>query len=83
MTSRTAVTLEVGVFRAVSELRDDRDRLYLSENAVSAAARTLLAETGGEGDAEAWDCIWRHALDDQRADAIDRDIERIEERGTR
>ena len=34
--------------------RAERNRLYLSENAVSAAARTLLAATGGDGDDEAW-----------------------------
>ena len=58
--------------------RAERNRLYRSENAVSAAARTLLAATGGDGDDEAWAHIFEHAQDDQRADQIDRVIQRIE-----
>ena len=58
--------------------RAERNRLYLSENAVSAAARTLLAATGGEGDDEAWAHIFEHTRDDQRADAIDHHIQQIE-----
>ena len=62
----------------LQRLRDDRNRLYLSENAVSAVARTLLAATGGVGDDEAWAHIFEHARDDQRADQIDCEIQRIE-----
>ena len=58
-------------------LRDDRNRLNLSENMISAAARTLLAATGGEGNDEAWAPIFEHALDDHRADQIVREIRRI------
>ncbi len=58
-------------------LRGERNPLYESENMASAVARTLLAETGG-GDDEAWAHIFEHALDDQRADQIDREIQRLE-----
>ena len=59
-------------------LRDERNRLYLSENAVSAVARTLLAETGAYGTENAWACIWKRALDDQRGDEANRQIEAFE-----
>ena len=55
--------------------RAERNRLYLSENASSAVARTLLAT--GDGDENAWDDIWKHAHDDLRADAIDAEIQRL------
>ena len=58
--------------------RGDRNRLYLSENASSSVARTLLAETGGIGDEEQWDYIFSRCHDDQRADQVDREIRRIE-----
>ena len=61
----------------LQRLRGERNPLYESENMASAVARTLLAETGG-GDDEAWAHIFEHALDDQRADQIDREIQRLE-----
>lgn len=60
------------------QLHDERNRLYLSENAVSAVARTLLASGDGSGNDHAWSGIWRHALDDLWADQIDREIRSIE-----
>ena len=60
------------------QLHDERNRLYLSENAVSAVARTLLASSDGSGNDHAWSGIWRHALDDLWADQIDREIRSIE-----
>ncbi len=63
---------------SLRRLRDDRSRHYVSENASSAVARTLLAETGGKGDDEPWGHIFNHARDDDRADQIDREIQRIE-----
>ena len=59
-------------------LRDERNPLYESENMASAAARALLATGDGSGDEDAWRDIWQHAHDDLRADAIDRQIQRLE-----
>ena len=59
-------------------LRGDRNRLYESENSASAVARALLATGDGSGDEDAWRDIWQHAHDDLRADAIDRQIRRLE-----
>ncbi len=58
-------------------LRDDRNRLYISENGNSAIARTLLA--AGAEDGAAWAAIWARAHDDLRGDEIAAQIERIEE----
>ena len=58
-------------------LRDDRNRLYISENGTCAIARTLLA-TGCEDEA-AWAAIWARAHDNRRADEIAAEIERVEE----
>ena len=61
------------------ELRDERTRLFMSENIIAAAARTLLAsEDGADDDEGAWSEIWRCALDHLEADAIDREIQRLE-----
>ena len=57
-------------------LRDDRDRLYISENSTCAIARTSLA-TGVE-DKQGWAAIWARAHDDLRGDEVEADIERIE-----
>jgi len=59
-------------------LRGDRNRLYESENSASAVARALLATGDGSGDEDAWRDIWQHAHDGLRADAIDRQIRRLE-----
>ena len=59
-------------------LCDRRNILYRSENGNSGVARVLLATGNGSGDEDAWDDIWRHAHDDLRADAIDRQIRRLE-----
>ena len=61
------------------ELRAERNRLFMSENIIAAAARTLLThEGGGDDDEEAWAQIWRCALDDLKAESIDRKIQPIE-----
>ena len=49
-------------------LRDDRNRLYVSENGTCAIARTLLAT--GDGTEEQWAAIWACVHDDLRADEI-------------
>ena len=59
-------------------LRSERNPLYESENMVCAVARVLLATGDGSGDENAWDDIWKHALDDHRADQLNREIQRIE-----
>ena len=65
--------------RVLRELRDERNRLFLSEHMVSAVARTLLApEGGGDDDEGTWAEVWRCAPDDLKADAIDCEIQRIE-----
>ena len=65
--------------RLLRELQDERNRLFLSEHMVSAVARTLLApEGGGEDDEGTWAEVWRCAPDDLKADAIDCEIQRIE-----
>ena len=61
----------------------ERDWRYISENAASAVGRTLLAETGGYGDESVWACIWKRALDDQRGDQANRQIEAFEKATTR
>ena len=58
-------------------LREERNHRYVSENGNSALARTLI-EHPGPDDESAWDVIWRHALDDQKADRVQAEIERIE-----
>ena len=73
-----AVDLETWRKNTLRRLRSDRNQLYLSENANSSVARTLLAETGGAGDDEAWAHIFDHVLDDHRADQVDRQIQQIE-----
>ena len=73
-----AVDLATWRKNTLQRLRDDRNRYCLSENAGSGVARTLLAATGGTGDDEAWHHIFEHALDDQRADQLNREIQRIE-----
>ena len=62
----------------LQRLRGERNPLYQSENMASAVARTLLATGDGSGDEDAWRNIWQHAHDDLRADAIDREIRRLE-----
>ena len=65
--------------RVLRELRDERNRLFLSEHMVSAVARTLLApEGGGDDDEDTWAEVWRCAPDDLKANAIDCEIQRIE-----
>ena len=64
-------------------LRGERNRLYESENMACAVARVLLATGDGSGDEAAWRNIWQHAIDDLQADAIDREIQRIESAGGR
>ena len=64
----------------VDRLRVERNSLYVSENANSAVARVLLV-IRGRGDEGAWREIWDHCHDDLKADEIDREIRRIEERG--
>ena len=60
------------------ERRDERNRLFMSENIIAAAARTLLASEGdGDDDEGAWSEIWQCGLDDVTADAIDCEIQRI------
>ena len=59
------------------DLRDDRNPLYTSENAVSAVARVLLKHAGPDDEA-AWSLIWQHAFDNEKADAIQAKIKRIE-----
>ncbi len=61
----------------LQELRDEKNRLFESENLASAVARVLL-ECPGTDDEAAWQSIWQHAFDDQEADEIQREIERIE-----
>ena len=73
-----AVDLATWRKNTLRRLRSDRNQLYLSENANSSVARTLLAETGGAGDDEAWAHIFDHGLDDHRADQVDRQIQQIE-----
>ena len=58
-------------------LRNNRNQFHLSENMTSSVARTLLAESGGAGDDEAWGHIFNHALDDHRGDQVDREIQRL------
>ena len=65
--------------RVLRESRDERNRLFSSEQIVSAVARTLLTtECDGDDDEAAWSEIWRCALDHLEADAIDREIQRLE-----
>ena len=64
--------------RLLRRMGEERNRLYISENAVSAVGRTLLAETGAYGNENAWACIWKRALDDQRGDEANRQIEAFE-----
>lgn len=58
-------------------LREERNHLYISENGNSAIARTLIDHPGPDDEA-AWQSIWQHAFDDQKADHIQTEIERIE-----
>ena len=64
--------------RLLRRMGEERNRLYISENAVSAVGRTLLAETGAYGNENAWTCIWKRVLDDQRGDETNRQIEAFE-----
>ena len=61
----------------LSRLRADRNRLYLSEQMTSAVARVLMA-TPSPNDEAAWDDFWKHALDDQRGNEVNRQIETFE-----
>ena len=61
----------------LSRLRADRNRLYLSEQMTSAVARVLMANPS-PNDEVVWDDFWKHALDDQRGNEINRQIEAFE-----
>ncbi len=58
-------------------LLDERNRLFNSEGVCSAAARVFLAQDDPSGE-ELWDGIWAGVLDGQRADELQRELERLE-----
>lgn len=60
----------------IEDLRGRRNQAWDNERAASRLALRLLRE--GRDDSPLWDLVWRHALDDVRGDALDRELQRVE-----
>ncbi len=58
------------------DLRAERNQLWRSEREASRLALQLLRD--GKNEDPRWDAIWKHALDDQRGDDVDRAVFRVE-----
>lgn len=64
----------------LDELRARRNRFWDAERRASGWARAAMHDPARADDPR-WECVWLHALDDQRGDELDRELARVEHLG--
>ena len=74
--AREANNLTVWRRQRLDELRARRNRFWDTERRTSAWARAAMHDPARADDPR-WEDVWLHALDDQRGDEVDLEIERV------
>ena len=60
----------------IDDLRARRNRAWDDERTASRLALRMIRE--GRDDSPSWEIVWRHAFDDRRGDALDRELRCVE-----